>query len=141
MLNNKFDLDLEVGEIYEKKTRELFTKKFGDNGHILIEVKTDRKTQKTGNLCFEIGYNGYNSGVATSKANYLAYWIMEYDTCIFIPMETVIKIINNPKWKLVQGGDNRASDLVLVNICTFFEELLKCNGGENDGGKKEEMLN
>ena len=52
-MTGNFDLDLNFGQIYEEKVRDIFE---GDGS---IEVKTERDIwQKTGNFAIEIRYRG-----------------------------------------------------------------------------------
>ena len=56
-----FDLDLKFGQEKENELQEIFNNK-------LVEVKTDRVCQKTGNVFVEIEDNGKPSGIMNTKA-------------------------------------------------------------------------
>ena len=60
-MTGNFDLDLNFGQIYEEKVRDIFE---GDGS---IEVKTERDIwQKTGNIAIEIRYRGKPSGISST---------------------------------------------------------------------------
>lgn len=63
---NNFKADLEFGQLGEAFVSEL-------GKDVSIEVKTDRKWHKTGNIFIEISCNGKPSGIMSTKASYLVY--------------------------------------------------------------------
>ena len=63
-MSKNFDLDLNFGEIFEKKVNDMLQCK-GD-----IEVKTERdRWANTGNICIEIRYKGEPSGLSITEAD------------------------------------------------------------------------
>jgi len=65
-----FDIDLDFGQIYEKKIKELFE---GDGS---IEVKTERDIwADTGNMFVEVRSRGKPSGISTTDAK---WWIQVF---------------------------------------------------------------
>ena len=65
-----FDIDLDFGQIYEQKIKELFE---GDGS---IEVKTERDIwADTGNMAIEIRSRGKPSGISTTDAK---WWIHNF---------------------------------------------------------------
>jgi hypothetical protein len=113
-----FDLDLEFGQVYEKKLQDLLTEK----GR--IEVKTDRMAHSTGNIVVEFESRGKPSGIATTKADYWCFWIEQTGVGIFIPTEKLRTIAE--KCRVVAGGDKDkegkpTSKMYLVSL----EKILK----------------
>ena len=54
MINNKFDIDLKYGQIFENKLSDIFKNK-------KVEVKTERNMwRKTGNIAIEYECRGKN---------------------------------------------------------------------------------
>ena len=65
-----FDIDLNFGQIYEEKIRELF------EGEGSIEVKTERDIwADTGNIAIEIRSRGKPSGLSITEAK---WWIQVF---------------------------------------------------------------
>jgi len=144
---SKFDRDLIQGEFFEKealkyidydeyKITEGYFKEYDiiymkDGNETKIEVKSDRLSSKTGNMCIEYAYKGYNSGINTTKADYYFYFVLHCkDNDIYkdiikydlykIPVKKLIKLVK--KCRKVRGGDNKDSYMYLlpVNICKKY---------------------
>ena len=118
MVLSNFDIDLQFGKIYEEKVRDIFE---GDGS---IEVKTERDIWvTTGNMVLEIRHNGKLSGLSSTNAK----WWMHVFTIdgdvkfsIMFKVETlkkyVKKLIGMNMAKIVTGGDDDKSELVLVPV-------------------------
>ena len=118
MTPSNFDIDLQFGKIYEDKVRDIFE---GDGS---IEVKTERDIWvTTGNMVLEIRHNGNLSGLSSTNAK----WWMHVFTIdgdvkfsIMFKVETlkkyVKKLIGMNMAKIVTGGDNDKSELVLIPV-------------------------
>jgi len=115
--DNKFDVDLEFGEKFEKSLAKILT--LGK-----IEVKTERdKWKRTGNVAIELSSRGKLSGLNTTKAE---WWcqvltIKEKIVGVYIwPVKLFKKIVKNSimkgKGRMVMGGDNDTSELALVPL-------------------------
>ena len=80
-----FDLDLKFGQEKENELQEIFNNK-------LVEVKTDRVCQKTGNVFVEIEDNGKPSGIMNTKAIYFAFclWKEERKDQVWVLIPTKI---------------------------------------------------
>ena len=115
--DNKFDVDLEFGEKFEKSLAKILT--LGK-----IEVKTERdKWKRTGNIAIELSSRGKLSGLNTTKAE---WWcqvltIKEKIVGVYIwPVKLFKKIVKNSitkgRGRMVMGGDNDTSELALVPI-------------------------
>ena len=121
--NNKFDIDLTFGQIYEKSLAMILQDK-------TIEVKTERdKWKETGNIAIEI-YNHNKkakSGLSVTKANYWATILVDdyrVKSIHILPVtdlkERVKEIIRSGKGKIVMGGDFKASEIALIPIKEIF---------------------
>jgi len=117
-----FDLDLEFGKMGEEFVEEVF------EGNSKIEVKTERDIWKsTGNIAIEIRCSGKPSGLSTTEStvwiHLLAYNGQIEGGFIFKVDQLKDKIKNLQKegnLKMVMGGDNNASQMVLLPIKELF---------------------
>ena len=97
---------------------------FGQNGenhlkNILdsVEVKTDRGTATTGNVAVEFRYRGKLSGISTSNAKYWAFILddkYKKEVIVLVETERLKRIARNQLNRIVRGGDNNESELVLI---------------------------
>jgi hypothetical protein len=85
-----------------------------------VEVKTDRLTEKTGNVYIEYESRGKPSGIVTSQADYWVYKVSDGRAIIIEKEELKRKLrelVKNKKARMgVKGGDNNTSLGILVNI-------------------------
>ena len=98
-VQQKFDHDLAFGKLGED-----FVKNFQSENN-KIEVKTERDIWKTtGNIAIEIRCRGKKSGISVTEA------------------ETWIHLLSykNKEVKVVMGGDNDLSQMVLIPINKIF---------------------
>ena len=117
-----FDLDLEFGKMGEEFVEEVF------EGNSKVEVKTERDIWKTtGNIAIEIRCSGKPSGLSTTEStawiHLLAYNGQIEGGFIFKVDQLKAKIKNLQKegnLKMVMGGDNNASQMVLLPIKDLF---------------------
>jgi len=119
------------GSIGEKVAERALYKRFGDkikslvhcdnkdcdfiiNEKILIEVKNDNMSYKTGNVAIEIECRGKPSGINTTKAN---YWVQIILGEPYITTPSLIKKILKsdavPK-KFVVGGDKGSNTKMVL---------------------------
>lgn len=108
-----FDIDLVRGLNGEVEALDILTGK--------LEVKTDFKAHKTGNIAIEIESNGKPSGLRTTEAE---WWLFN----IRIPKaEPMLLIINRHRLRklaqmhihrghTVMGGDKNLSKMVLIPV-------------------------
>lgn len=121
-MKGNFDLDLRYGEHYENVVREML----GDEAS--IEVKTERRWVETGNVAFEVRYRGQPSGVATTEARWwfhlLAYPDGELAMAFVFPTRCLLdglrQLYRTGAGKLVTGGDNDWSQMVLVRVADLW---------------------
>jgi hypothetical protein len=85
-----------------------------------VEVKTDRLTEKTGNVYIEYESRGKPSGIRTSEADYWVYKTNQHQAIIIQKEELKRKLkdlVQTGKAKMgVKGGDNNTSLGFLVKI-------------------------
>ena len=89
-----------------------------------IEVKSDRKASRTGNLCIEYENRGRPSGINNTKADYWVYFIVhkESEECYKIPTEELKKICQTSF--RTRGGDFGASRMYLINKNKLSKYLI-----------------
>lgn len=110
-----YDIDLPFGEKYEQQLKEFYEGK-------KIEVKTERDIWKsTGNHVVEYKYKGNPSGIAVTKADFWGVVLTLEDNPVMfyiIPTDKM-KLLARKYYnsnKIVKGGDNNDSEMVLVPI-------------------------
>ena len=114
--------DMLFGRIGEEFTKQLF------EGNTKIEIKTERDIwETTGNIAIEIRYKGKPSGLSTTKAS---VWIHLLSLNNVIKGGFIFKVNelralikkrqNQGKLKMVMGGDDNMSQLVLLPIKELF---------------------
>ena len=85
-----------------------------------IEVKSDRKTQETGNVYIEYESRGKPSGIRTTQAQYWVYKISEHQAIVISTDELkrkLNKLVKEGKAKMgIKGGDNNTSLGILVKV-------------------------
>ena len=117
-MTGNFDLDLNFGQIYEEKVRDIFE---GDGS---IEGKTERDIwQKTGNIAIEIRYRGKPSGISSTDAKWWIHILSndnDIETALMFKVEKLKKKIKQMVMlgmaRIVVGGDNDNSEIVLLPI-------------------------
>lgn len=138
--NPKFDLDLQYGQDGENWLRWLGT------DQARVEVKTERDTwYTTGNVVFEYRSRGKPSGIATTESD---WWVQvlklgdETHACfvfnVIYMKENLRAMFRNPGaygCRLVRGGDNLTSDVILVPVSQLYRLGL---GGVRTGDAKSQ---
>lgn len=95
-----------------------------------IEVKFDKRSQRSGNLCFELANNKGLTGISITKADRVAYVCPVddgYDVFLFVTQtlkDFLFDISNADKIKIKNGGDGKRFSLAIVKIHTIIEEKL-----------------
>tara|TARA_A100001391_G_scaffold88113_1_gene58369 strand:- start:3875 stop:4372 length:498 start_codon:yes stop_codon:yes gene_type:complete len=141
-LNKKFKKDLEFGNAGEKivamymaiNGMTIVSDESGNNKdydivmyspkadkNLYMEVKTDNyvdDNNDTGNIAIEIRYRGKPSGISTTKADWWIYYMPDISSSNLWMMECskLKRFIkeNIQDLKVVKGGDNNWSELVLI---------------------------
>jgi len=116
--DNRFDVDLEFGNIGEQYIQEIF------DGNCWVEIKTERDIWKnTGNLFIEYKCRGKLSGISVSKAStwvYCFYYKDKIEFSLIFNIEDlkqkIKKLHNLGIAKKVKGGDDNLSEGLLIPI-------------------------
>ena len=119
--DNKFDIDLKFGQVYEEVLAKILTDK-------TIEVKSERnKWLNTGNIAIEYMSRGKLSGIATTKADWWAQILVENTKIkgiIMFPVDELKARVKTMKLKgdawETDGGDDDSSKLVLLPLKELF---------------------
>ena len=119
-----FDLDLKFGKMGEEFVSDVL------EGNSKIEVKTERDIWKTtGNIAIEIRCDGKPSGLSTTEStvwiHLLAYkGVIEGGFLFKVEQlkEKIKKLHKSGDIKMVMGGDNNVSQMVLLPIDSLFKE-------------------
>lgn len=141
-----FQQDLKFGQSYE----ELLTTLIENDGFdmcnnkdydiamkendktIYYEVKADRMTHKTGNICIEFECFGKPSGITTTKADRYAYYELNGDdkyTLYIIPVSSIKRRIKQQKYKrIIKGGDKSSSQCYLFDKSVFQKFIFHISG-------------
>ena len=121
-VQQKFDHDLEFGKLGED-----FVKNFQSENN-KIEVKTERDIWKTtGNIAIEIRCRGKKSGISVTEAqtwiHLLSYKNKFVGGFIFQTKylkDKIVEMYENKTIKIVMGGDDNMSQMVLIPIKELF---------------------
>ena len=119
---DKFDIDLDYGQKFEKHLEEVF--KDGKR----VEVKTERNIWKTtGNIAIEIKCRGMLSGLSITEADYwihLLAWNEQIKGGFIFPVNELKKrvkdMVKNGTAQIKHGGDDNASTMVLLPIKELY---------------------
>ena len=123
-INNKFDLDLDFGKVGEKYIEQVL------EGDGRIEVKTERDIwATTGNIAIEVRCRGKLSGISTTDARTWMH-LLSINNVIkggfIMPVKQLkarIKELHaNDEARLVMGGDDSESQMVLLPINKLFQD-------------------
>lgn len=111
-------------EFSQGKCKDYDIKMTTKDKEITYEVKSDRRSEETGNCCIEYMYKWQASWIFASKADYIVYycnkkwWIQERWLLIALLMDLEKEIKN--------GGDGKRSRLFLFSVDKLpelFEEI------------------
>ena len=91
------------------------------------EVKADRLSAKTGNLCIEYECSGQPSGISTTQADYYAYFVIHasHHDLYLIPVERIKSLVAQGAYKKLNGGDGYRSRFYLIPKAVFAEYITK----------------
>ncbi len=94
-----------------------------------VEVKYDMMAKKTGNMCFEThNKKGDLTGIASTEADEIHYVVPRDEGFILYVFNTksLRKYLydekNIGKFRMVKGGDRRATSMILVKIDVLLED-------------------
>ena len=128
MLNNdnRFDIDLQYGQVREQELADILQNE-------KIEVKTERdKWKETGNICIEFRCRDKESGIAVTQAKWWAHVLADGDetVCMLLfPTDKLKEIARKAvvDGKVVYGGDDNLSKMVLIPLKEIFNDTNKNN--------------
>jgi len=115
--DNKFDIQLEQGQIAERRLAKLLAGK--------IEVKSESYLwRRTGNICVEYEQNGKPSGIAATEADWWAHELMDDEreqtvAIILVPVERMHQLCSMAR-KHENGGDGGRFKNYLIRIVDIF---------------------
>lgn len=100
--------------LFQNKSREF--KKF--------EIKTD-KYADTGNLPVEFKCNGKDSGIRTTKSDFILFYFtqLEVENIWIIKTSRLKEIINENQFHFSYGGDDNKSCIYLINRNEFKDDF------------------
>jgi hypothetical protein len=148
-MKNNFNDDLKFGHKYEtefirlmkfqnynyqpnKKISEYDILVYNNDEEIKYEIKADRLSYKTGNICIELSCNGRPSGLSVTTSDYWGYFVLkknkEYDLYI-IPTQDIKDLIFSNNFKMIRGGDKR-NELILIPLQHFEKYKYVCINNE-----------
>ena len=122
MLNNdnRFDIDLSYGQVYEKQIADLLQNK-------TIEVKSERDLwKKTNNIVIEFESRGKPSGIAVTKADFWFHNLVDKGEIVAIlafPVSVLKRYISGNSLKVIAGGDDKTSKLYVINLASLYKGL------------------
>lgn len=110
--SGSFTHDLSVGETAEDWVYLILGK--GSK----VEVKTDSKAHKTGNMYIEVYSRDKASGISTTTADYWVYIIKETDSALIVKVSKIRELVKKYHGLngFTLGGDNDTSKGVLIPI-------------------------
>jgi len=117
-----FDIDLRFGQEREGAFGKLLASS-GDS----VEIKSDQKCRRTGNLFVEYEQKGRPSGVSTTTAS---FWAFEFDDDCWVVVPTerlrlVARQAYRDESRRVLGGDFNRYRGVLVRIADLVRPRLR----------------
>jgi|TARA_R110002167_G_scaffold351483_1_gene564059 hypothetical protein len=143
-MSSTFNRDLKVGKFYENKILEKIQKKYPKsyiidgyckewdiyvpNLKIGIEVKSDKKSQYTGNIVIETEFNNKPSALSTSKAD---WWVIfdgkNYNWFTITNIKKCIKENNLKLHSFIGKGDTKEKKAYLISkkILYKYKTLTK----------------
>jgi hypothetical protein len=135
LLNFLIDRGYVAHELEGKKEQRNGDIRFYPNGDLDnpmdIEVKYDKRSKSSGNLCFELSNNKGLTGISITKAERVAYVCPNkdktFDVFLFVTTELrefLFDTKNSSKVTIKNGGDGKRFSLALVKKRTIIEEKL-----------------
>ena len=133
-----FASDLRFGKVYENDCAirvgndvKIIQGKFKpydmiDKDGVKYEVKSDRMTVKTGNICIEYMCNGEKSGITTTESDWYVYYVVDttsgkpYERVYKIPVGEIKEMIKKTMFsRIFKGGDGWRSTFYLFKEDMF----------------------
>jgi hypothetical protein len=113
-MNNKFDIDLKYGQIFENKLSDIFKNK-------KVEVKTERNMwRKTGNIAIEYECRGKRSGISVTQADWWCHVLADVNAMLMVPTDKMKQLARKYFSRKKEGGDDKQSKFVLIPLKEVF---------------------
>ncbi len=94
-----------------------------------IEVKRDAMAASSGNFALEVSYRGRSSGIMATDAS---LWHIDAGGEVFIvPTDRLRALANSGRFRRTRGGDDQASELVLIPLADLRRSALLVIHGES----------
>lgn len=87
---------------------------------VMVEVKSDRKWQETGNVAIEIRRDGKPTGISTTGADIIVYVLDGVSAFWYVRTEELKTFLKSIETKRVMGGDGNRTEMVLLTLSQFF---------------------
>lgn len=131
-----WDLDFAHGTVGEQLVEAILSK------GATVEVKRDRYSHRTGHVAVEFRWRGKPSGIAATKAAWWA-WVLDgadgrSRAVLFVQtdhLRAVARVFHR-KGKVVAGGDDGDSDMVLVPLVALFPGRTEYAEGRENRAKE-----
>lgn len=100
---------------------------FNNNNSVKYEVKADRLGYKTNNIAIEYECNNKSSGITTTTADNIAYFVVDKKditqfVLFIIPTKYIRQKIKEKYYRGdIRGGDNYLSRMYLFNVNLFLD--------------------
>lgn len=110
-IKKNFSRDMKRGNEQQKLVMDIFE---GES----FEIKSDFMAHRTGNIAIEIQCRGKDSGIRTTESDHWVYKITKPDIIIILNTKRLRKFVdeNMDKYKIIMGGDDRSSKMMLIPI-------------------------
>jgi len=128
---NAFKSDLEFGQASEQLLKHRLQLEGIDSTSIndatgdleyrvMVEVKTDRMWQSTGNIAIEIMRDGQPTGLSTTHADIIVYVLDGISAFWYVRTSELKSFLKSIKINRVRGGDGNRTEMVLITLSQFF---------------------
>jgi len=86
---------------------------------VMVEVKTDRKWQETGNIAIEIRRDGKPTGLSTTDSDIYVYVLDGVSAFWYVRTQELKTFLKSIETRRVMGGDGNRTEMVLVTLSQF----------------------
>lgn len=134
VLDHLIDRGLVAHELEGKREQKSGDIRYYPNGNLEkpvdLEIKFDKMSKRTGNMCFELANNKGLTGISKTKADRIVYVCPTgsgYDVYVFEPDTLkgfLFDTANSDKVKIKSGGDGKRFTLALVKINIIVDEKV-----------------
>lgn len=116
-----FKYDLALGQEREN----VLAQALGDDAK--IELKSDSRSQQTGNIFVEVSSRGKPSGIMTTEADWFVYELREIETFVLMRTGRMRELVEDrmAKYGTVTGGDGGTSVGVLLRVNQLVKEVSR----------------